>query len=331
MQGIGIRSLGSRGPQVSRIGLGLAALGRPGYINLGHAEDLEGDYRVERMRAVAHSALDAAWAHGVRYFDAARSYGKAEEFLASWLLQRGLGRRDVTVGSKWGYSYTAQWRVDAAVHEVKDHSLESFERQLAETRAAMGERLAVYHIHSATLESGALDRPEVLAAMAKLGEAGVLPGLSLSGPAQAETLRRALEVRADGCEVFGCVQATWNVLEPSAGEALAEAHGAGWGVIVKEALANGRLTPRNRDPGTAALLDALGDAGGGELSADAVALAAALAQPWADVVLSGAATVEQLESNLRAFDLRAPPLDQLLAFAESPDVYWKKRAALAWN
>jgi aryl-alcohol dehydrogenase-like predicted oxidoreductase len=38
-----MRSLGVTGLSVSRIGLGLAALGRPGYINLGHASDIGSD------------------------------------------------------------------------------------------------------------------------------------------------------------------------------------------------------------------------------------------------------------------------------------------------
>ena len=70
------------------IGLGLAALGRPGYINLGHADDLGRNYDVAAMRAHAHAVLDAAWGAGVRYFDAARSYGRAEEFLGDWLRTR---------------------------------------------------------------------------------------------------------------------------------------------------------------------------------------------------------------------------------------------------
>ena len=37
--------------------------------------------------------LDAAYGAGVRYFDAARSYGRAEQFLGSWLRARGLARR----------------------------------------------------------------------------------------------------------------------------------------------------------------------------------------------------------------------------------------------
>ena len=79
---MGRRALGQTGLVVSRVGLGLAALGRPGYINLGHAADLRGDYDVAAMEGRAHALLDAAWQAGVRYFDAARSYGRGEAFLA---------------------------------------------------------------------------------------------------------------------------------------------------------------------------------------------------------------------------------------------------------
>ena len=69
-------------------------------------------------------------------------------------------------------------------------------------------------------------------------------------------------------------------------------------------------------------------------SPDALALSAALAQPWADVVLSGAATVEALHSNLSA--LRAPSYDQetdrrLLPLREEREHYWSERANLLWT
>ena len=47
--------------------------------------------------------------------------------------------------------------MDAATHEVKDHSLAAFEQQWTQTRALLGGRVAVYHVHSATLDSGVLD------------------------------------------------------------------------------------------------------------------------------------------------------------------------------
>src|SRR5262249_59983081 len=103
-------------------------------------------------------------------------------------------------------------------------------------------------IPSATLDSGVLNDPDVLGELARLKVDGVRVGLSLSGPRQGETLRRALAVAVDGVRLFDCVQATWNLLERSAGPALAEARAAGVGVVIKEALANGRLTARNEDP-----------------------------------------------------------------------------------
>src|SRR2546430_9701953 len=72
------------------MGLGLAALGRPGYLNLGHGDDLGDDRSVDALERRTHEILDFAHENGVRYFDAARSYGLAERFLGSWLSARGL-------------------------------------------------------------------------------------------------------------------------------------------------------------------------------------------------------------------------------------------------
>jgi aryl-alcohol dehydrogenase-like predicted oxidoreductase len=318
-----MRILGSTGLRVSPLGLGLAALGRPGYINLGHAADV-GDTDVDVMERHAHEMLDAAYEGGVRYFDAARSYGRAEAFLASWLQRRGLGRDDVTVGSKWGYTYTADWRVDVEEHEVKDLSVDTLRRQLGETRELLGDRLALYQIHSATVESGVLDDPAVHDELARLRATGVFVGFTATGPRQAPTIERALE--AGG---FDAVQATWNPHERSAGAALAAAHDAGLGVIVKEALANGRLTARAA--GDEGLLAAAARQRG--TTPDALALAAALAQPWADVVLSGAATIDTLRSNLAALDVTwdAELDERLSTLAEPAEEYWQRRAELPWN
>lgn len=327
-------SLGQTALMVSRIGLGLAALGRPGYINLGHAADLGGETEMAVMEARAHAVLDAAWNAGVRYFDAARSYGRAEMFLARWLNSRQTAADAVTVGSKWGYTYTADWKVQAERHEIKDHSLATLVRQAAETRDILGSQLDLYQIHSATLDSGVLDNREVLEELARLQRNGLKIGLSLTGPRQSETLKRALEISVHGERLFDCVQATWNLLEPSTGSALQSAHAAGMGVIIKEGLANGRLTQRNDNPSFAPKRKLLlGLAARFETSLDALALAAVLARPWVDCVLSGAATVDQLQSNLASlavvWDDGAE--EECRSLAESPDEYWKTRARLSWN
>jgi len=314
--------------------MGLAALGRPGYINIGHAEDLARRSDVAAMQAHTHALLDAAWAAGVRYFDAARSYGRAEEFLARWLATRHVAPAAVVVGSKWGYTYTADWKVNAAQHEVKEHSATMLCRQIAESRALLRDHLDLYQIHSATLDSGVLDNQPVLHELARLRAEGLAIGLTLSGPRQAATLDRAMQVRVADEPLFDVVQATWNLLEPSAGPLLQAAHAAGMGVIVKEALANGRLTMRNRDAAFAAPLRLLAEvAAQRSTTVDALALGAVLAQPWADVVLVGAATVEQLRSNLAATAL---PWDgdvaqRLAVLVEPPQLYWSTRGGLPWN
>lgn len=330
-----LRPLGSTNLRVSPIGLGLAALGRPGYINVGHAEDLGHEYDVAAMERQTHEVLDAAWNAGVRYFDAARSYGKAEQFLSSWLQARQISPEDVTVGSKWGYTYTANWQVDAEVHEVKEHSLPVLRRQWQESTNLLGTHLDLYQIHSATLKSGVLENDAVLVELARLKRnTGVAIGLTLSGPNQAEVLYRAIEVQVAGERLFDSVQATWNLLERSAGTALTAAKDAGMGIVVKEALANGRLTPRNDDPDFAeqfALLER--HAARLNTTVDALALAAVLARPWADVVLSGAARVDHLRSNVRAVDVAwdEEAERELAVLTEQPEAYWATRSDLEWN
>jgi aryl-alcohol dehydrogenase-like predicted oxidoreductase len=321
------RQLGSTGLIVSRIGLGLAALGRPAYINLGRERDFGPDRAVADLERRCHDMLDAAYAAGIRYVDAARSYGRAEAFLESWLQRRSVSRDAVTIGSKWGYTYVGSWDVHARIHEVKDLSVHALRRQVAESRALLGDQLRLYQIHSATLDSGVLDNTDVLDELERLRSEGLAIGLSVSGPGQGDTIRRALEVDRNGHPLFRVVQATWNLLEPSAGPALAEAKARGLGVIVKEALANGRLTDHNL---TEQLAEVGRHADEHHTTIDALAIAAALSQPWTDVVLSGAVTTTQLQSNLKAVEF-AERMVEWPVVAERPIDYWQHRKALAWQ
>ncbi len=328
------RPFSQTGLLVTPLGLGLAALGRPGYINLKHSQDLGLQKDVNSVEQHADGVLDAAWEAGIRYYDAARSYGLAETFLGKWLTNRRISPDEVTVGSKWGYTYTANWQVNAKVHEVKEHSLEVLRRQRQESDQNLGKYLRLYQIHSATLESGVLENQEVLDELACYQQDGLVIGLTLSGSNQAEVLQRAMEIAIDGRMLFGCVEATWNLLEPSAGSTLQEAHRRGMGVIVKEALANGRLTENNDDPSFASQLAALKQAADEQkTTVDALALAAVLAQPWADVVLSGAATRAQIISNVAALQINwSSALSERFSWlVETPESYWKKRSNLSWT
>ncbi len=278
------------------------------------------------MERHAHEVLDAAYEGGVRYFDAARSYGRGEAFLASWLQRRGLSRDDVTVGSKWGYTYTADWRVDADEHEVKD---------LVRRDAAPPARPRRARCSASTWRFIRSTRPRSRAACSTTrrcatssracATAGVRIGLTVTGAAPGRHDR----ARAGG---RGLRRGAGDV-EPA--RALGRpprwprAHDAGLGVLVKEALANGRLTARG-DAEASSLAAAARERG---TTPDALALAAVLAQPWVDVVLSGAATVDTLRSNLAALDVAwDAELDGRLAdLAEPAEAYWERRAELAWN
>ena len=144
-------------------------------------------------------------------------------FLGEWLTPER--RSELTVGSKWGYTYVADWRHDADTHEVKDHSLDTFERQWPETLQALGGPPDFYLVHSLTTDSPALERQ---GAARPPREARGLPvygsGLSTSGPRQAETLRAGSRARR---AVQRRSRRRGTCSRPSVGPALAEAHDAG--------------------------------------------------------------------------------------------------------
>jgi aryl-alcohol dehydrogenase-like predicted oxidoreductase len=320
----------------ARLGLGLAALGRPGYVTLNHARDLGGSYDPQIMEAHAHEVLDAAFDAGIRYVDAARSYGRAEDFLASWLAKRDIEPGEIVVASKWGYTYTAGWSTTAAQHEIKDHSLAAFERQLAESLERLGRHLSLYQIHSVTADGKTLEDDALIDAIARLKDRNIRAGLSVSGAGQDVAIRRAIEVRRDGERVFDSVQATWNLLERGAESALADAHATGMRVVVKESLANGRLTDGNRSENemfTSRIARVRQLADERSTTIEMVALAATLARPWADVVLTGAATVSQLESSVAASGLAydSDLEEELRSVFIGSDEYWRARSSFGWN
>jgi aryl-alcohol dehydrogenase-like predicted oxidoreductase len=319
------RRLAGNGPLLTRFGVGMAALGRPAYITLGHGDDLREGRDVHSLEVNAHRMLDRAFAAGIRYFDAARSYGRAEQFLRSWIDAQK--PREIVVGSKWGYRYTGDWQVDGRVQEVKDHGLSMLKAQLAESEAILGPHLRLYQIHSAAPETRVLENEQVLDELRRLRERGLFVGVTATGTSQAETIRKAMEIRFEGVPLFSTVQATFNLLERSAGPALREAHEAGLTVLVKEALANGRLTAKEEAAPLRAVAERL------RATADAVALSFVAREPWADVILLGATTTAQLDSNLKAIDLHLSPADLLvLDGLEVPARdYWAHRAGLPWN
>lgn len=318
--------------RTEKLGLGLAALGRPAYLTAGRNTDLGVARSVEKMRALTAEVLSTAYDGGIRYVDVARSYGLAEEFLADWLKSRTEATTDVVVASKWGYRYVGDWRSEADLHEVKDHTLEAFTTQLRESTALLGDRLNLYQVHSVTEDSPVLSDARLQHALADLRDDGMPLGFSTSGPRQAATIRAGVELRVGGAPLFSSVQSTWNILETSSGAALSEAHSAGLAVVIKECFANGRLAPGTDDPAPGVRMAAQ-FAADTHVGLDQVAIAAVVHQPWASRALSGAVTTAQLKSHIAGacIELPSEALAELTANAENPDEYWESRSHRPWS
>jgi aryl-alcohol dehydrogenase-like predicted oxidoreductase len=64
-----------------------------------------------------------------------------------------------------------------------------------------------------------------------------------------------------------------------------------------------------------------------------LALAAALARPWATFVLSGAATVEQIQSSVAALQLTydSELESRLRSVSIASAEYWRARTSFRWN
>ncbi|MFT5168645.1 MAG: aryl-alcohol dehydrogenase-like predicted oxidoreductase, partial [Saprospiraceae bacterium] len=299
------------------IGLGTAALGRPQYINI-KKEKVE-SFSLEALKQKAWDMLDNAFEQGVRYFDTAPGYGMAEQVLIDWVNKKG--DDSIEIATKWGYTYVADFNPDAAQHEVKEHSVEKLNGQWEQSIKLLP-NLSTYQIHSATLETGVLENKAVLNRLAELKqEHGLKMGISTTGDNQVEVLKKALAVKANGLELFDAFQVTYNILDQSLAEVMPLLDSLGKRVIIKEALANGRLFPNDNYPHYSALyvlLKRLSEKY--RVGIDAIGLRFCIDSIHPFMVLSGASVLPHLSDNLKAmnFQLEADEVQQLKSFGVKP-------------
>ena len=312
----------------NKLGLGLAALGRPGYINLGHHQNIGTDKSKEAMYFQAEKVLNFAYQSGIQYFDVARVYGASEEFLSKWI--RKQNQFNGYVGSKWGYEYLADWKIDTDVHERKDHSAAFLKQQWVETRLNLGKNIDLYQIHSVTPESNVLNDRSVLNELQNIKKSGIEIGISTSGPSQAETIKKLLEINKVE-NLFTFIQCTINILEQSCQQILIEASESKINVIAKEVFANGRLSAANKEFHQKEILILRNLALDLNLSLEELSLIWAYQQKYINIVLTGAATVEQLQSNIDAISKKDLTLPNLLELGTSKESYWQSRKSLKWN
>jgi len=196
-------------------------------------------------------------------------------------------------------------------------------------------RLSSYQIHSTTFETGVLKNEKVLNRLAELkANHGLIIGITVTGANQVEVLKKALDVEVEGVPLFDLFQGTYNVFDQSLAAISKELAAQNKRLVIKEALANGRVFPNEKYPHYANIYRTLQIlAEKYEVGLDAIALRFCMDSISPFRVLSGAATQQHLSDNLKAnnFKLEATDIEILKKAAISSEEYWKERKLLAWN
>lgn len=312
------------------MGLGTAAIGRPEYINI--RKDNKSSFTLETFRRDGIEIINTAYHLGIRYFDTAPGYGIAEQLLTEW--SQGKTDKNLEIATKWGYTYTADFQLEAKVHEVKEHSLEKLNEQWKRSKSLLP-WLTSYQIHSATFETGVLESEAILDRLSALkNEHGLLIGLTASGANQIEVIKKSLDIEVNGEILFDVFQVTYNIFDQSIATLSNHFESNDRRLVIKEALANGRVFPNNRFPHYQSAYDKLDElAKKYDVGIDAIALRYCIDSIPSFKVLSGAAIKEHLIDNLMAetFQLKELEIEALKELAIPPDQYWDERKKLKWN
>lgn len=312
------------------IGLGTAALGRPQYINV--RQESCDNSNLKKFREESYAVLENAYNLGIRYFDTAPGYGLAEELLLEWLQTKD--DKSIEVATKWGYTYTANFNANAEVHEVKEHSISKLKEQWNLSKQLLP-YLKVYQIHSATLETGVLENQAVLEYLMFLKKEHHLKiGLTTTGTNQTEVIKKALDVFVDGEPVFDVFQVTYNFLDQSLLAISEELIRKNKSIVIKEALANGRVFRNKNYPYYHKMYSVLENLTlKYKVGIDAIALKYCLQTIPESNILSGASKTKQLQENLKinSFLLSTEEIELLKTFKVTQEFYWQERKQLQWN
>ena len=314
----------------NRIGLGTAAIGRPLYINLKQEEDNYISKEAFRQKGIV--LLNEAYNQGVRYFDTAPGYGMAEQMLIDWVEEKG--DSNIEIATKWGYTYVADFDPNATNHEVKEHSLNKLKEQWTKSKQLIP-WLTTYQIHSATLETGVLDNKHVLHHLADLKSKHDLHiSITTTSDNQTEVLKKALKVEIEGIELFDAFQITYNIFDQDLASMVDVFVKNGKRLIIKEALANGRIFSNNQYLHYEQAYRYLNKlAKKYSVGVDAIALRFCMDTLPVYKVLSGAANSLHLSANMKTLDFKLEPvdLDLLKELSIPPKEYWIERKQLGWN
>jgi aryl-alcohol dehydrogenase-like predicted oxidoreductase len=316
--------------KIQKIGLGTAALGRPQYINI--RQEATTEFSLGAFRKKGMELLDAAYRQGIRYFDTAPGYGMAEQLLIDWVEKKD--DPTIEVATKWGYTYVANFDPTAIQHEVKEHSLKKLHEQWEQSKTLLP-LLSTYQIHSATFATGVLENKKILHRLAELkNKYGLHIGLSTTGANQVEVIKKALDIEVEGVSLFDVFQVTYNVFDQSLADISDQFLTQHKRLVIKEALANGRVFFNEKYTHYAAtykILNNLAEKYG--VGADAIALRFCLDSIPVYKVLSGATNDQHLSDNLKTtqFELEENEIGILKELKTEPAKYWNERKQLGWN
>ncbi len=264
---------------------GLQGGGRGGGGGGGGASRV-GEAEAERL---VHAALDL----GITFFDAARSYGPAEERLGRAL---GPRRSGVVLSTKGGYgaSGCADWTGECITRGIDE--------ALGRLRT---DHIDVFHLHSCPVD--VLHRGELHDALLGARQAGKIRVAAYSG--DNDPL-----VWAIGCETFGAVQCSVNLFDQNAlREALPRASSRKLGVVAKRPLGNApwRFTSRPQADDVGALWDRFVAMGidPSPLTFDELALRFTCFAPGVSCAIVGTTRIEHLAASVHAVTAGALPDD----------------------
>jgi aryl-alcohol dehydrogenase-like predicted oxidoreductase len=315
---------------MSELGLGTAAIGRPIYMNIRESKFDQSNFDLQRFAIKNKHFLQFAYDAGIRHFDTAPNYGLAEKSLIEWIKKNEIC--DLKTSSKWGYTYVANFDPNAQKHEEKEHSLAKLNEQWEQTKKLIPS-LSTYQIHSATLASGVLENGTILSRLVEIKKKeNIKIGLTVTGDNQNEIIDKALSIKFDNEDLFDSIQATFNVFDQSLLKRKKVLKSKQ--IIIKEALANGRVFPNNNYPNYKKHYSYLqGLALKYKVGIDAIALRFCMQSIFESIVLCGASTTQQLTENLRAytFTLSDSEMEELYDLAIEPTLYWAERKKLGWN
>ena len=163
---------------------------------------------------------------------------------------------------------------------------------------------------------------------------GLRIGITTSGANQNEIILAALDLKVRDRSIFDTFQVTYNIFEQRLSEIIHLINRPGLRLIIKEAMANGRVF-RNPDfpyyDMNYSFCEYLAQKY--NVGVDAIALRFVIDSLEPAIVLSGANDLTQLHQNMKAasFRLTTEEIEQLRDLRGNTTDYWNARKNLAWQ